>query len=560
MGAYIRVSTEEQASNPEGSIKSQEQRIRAAIESRNFDGSFGELAGVYVDRGLSGKDTNRPELRRLLKDIESGAVSAVMVTELSRLSRSIRDFSDMWELMRTHGCEFLSLREQFDTTTASGEMVLFMLANIAQFERKQTSERISANFNARAERGLFNGGCVPFGYELDPEKNGHLRIVESEAEVVRQAYRVFLEEGSLAAAGKKLNELGLNTSRRRKVEKVGGGKARVNFFTVGNLQRTLTNPVYLGIRTFKVRGEVKTTRGKWDPIISQKDFNRAQVLLKGNYKKRLKVKAFNRFHFLLSNRVVCSTCEQRMAGKSAHGNGGKISYYEHSWAARRDGYLKTGHAKCEPYRVPTKVIEPLVWSDVIQVLTDPGLARSLILEAQQAFSEEDVEKQARRAQDKAAECERQIESIVEHVGHLPKNLSPAKFFTRMEKLEEEKRAWADEAMRLRQSKVGNEPPASLESYQSFVDGLRALLRASEQNPDLRCKIVQRLVESVRVEAEAIEIRYHVGESRLIPLKPDAEDKKQSQTQNGGLALTTPSPVLLKPYGSTRLTNGGGGGS
>ncbi|MEK6578164.1 MAG: recombinase family protein, partial [Bdellovibrionota bacterium] len=141
---YIRVSTEEQAENPEGSIRNQEDRLRATVNFKNMEGSFGEIKEVFVDKAKSGKDTNRPELQRLLTAIRNQEVDLVMVSELSRLSRSIKDFSQIWEMMRAHGCGFYSLRENFDTTTAAGEMVLYTVANIAQFERRQCSERVSA--------------------------------------------------------------------------------------------------------------------------------------------------------------------------------------------------------------------------------------------------------------------------------------------------------------------------------------------------------------------------------------------------------------------------------
>lgn len=154
IGLYIRVSIEEQASNPEGSIKNQEENLRAIVKVKNIDHSFGDVTGVFVDRGLSGKDTNRPELQRLLSAIRRREITLVMVFELSRLSRSMKDFADIWELMREHGCGIYSIRESFDTTTAAGEMVLFTMANLAQFERRQISERVVANIRARATRGL----------------------------------------------------------------------------------------------------------------------------------------------------------------------------------------------------------------------------------------------------------------------------------------------------------------------------------------------------------------------------------------------------------------------
>jgi DNA invertase Pin-like site-specific DNA recombinase len=99
----------------------------------------------------------------MLKAIEAKAVNLVLVTELSRFSRSTRDFSMLQEFLEEHDCKFLSIRENFDTSGAAGQMALNMMATIAEFERKQTAERISSSFQARAKRGIYNGGSVPIG-------------------------------------------------------------------------------------------------------------------------------------------------------------------------------------------------------------------------------------------------------------------------------------------------------------------------------------------------------------------------------------------------------------
>jgi site-specific DNA recombinase len=198
IGAYIRVSTEEQAENPEGSIKSQEQRIRQFIATRNQEEHFGEIAQVYVDRAKSGKDTNRPELQRLLQDIRSGQITLLIVSDLSRLSRSIKDFCEMWEMMRAHSCEFQSLRERFDTTSAAGEMILYTLINLAQFERRQVAERVTANLQARSARGLYNGGIIPMGYKSIPNKKGYLEPDPEYAPLIREAFQAFLREETLS--------------------------------------------------------------------------------------------------------------------------------------------------------------------------------------------------------------------------------------------------------------------------------------------------------------------------------------------------------------------------
>jgi site-specific DNA recombinase len=129
---YVRVSTEEQAQSPEGSIKNQEERLRRVVRERVEDGENAEIVGVFVDPGLSGKDTKRPELQRMFAMIRKREINLVIVSELSRLSRNTKDFCEMWEFFQEHDCEFTSLREKFDTTTAAGEMMLHMMMNFAQ--------------------------------------------------------------------------------------------------------------------------------------------------------------------------------------------------------------------------------------------------------------------------------------------------------------------------------------------------------------------------------------------------------------------------------------------
>ena len=117
IGIYLRVSTEEQAENPEGSIKNQEMRLRDFVKLKNHDTNFGEVLEVFCDPGISAKDMNRPQLQKMLQKIKTGEINLVLVTELSRLTRSTKDFSILWEFMDNHSCKFLSLRDNFDSTT-----------------------------------------------------------------------------------------------------------------------------------------------------------------------------------------------------------------------------------------------------------------------------------------------------------------------------------------------------------------------------------------------------------------------------------------------------------
>jgi DNA invertase Pin-like site-specific DNA recombinase len=126
VGLYVRVSTEEQAENPEGSIKNQEERLKEFVKLKQMVAPFGEVVEVFVDAGISAKDMNRPALQRLLQKIQSKEINLILVTELSRFTRSIKDFSILWEFLEKHQCKFMSIKDNFDTSTAAGELVMYL--------------------------------------------------------------------------------------------------------------------------------------------------------------------------------------------------------------------------------------------------------------------------------------------------------------------------------------------------------------------------------------------------------------------------------------------------
>ena len=136
IGIYLRVSTEEQARIVDGSLVSQRQRLIDFVEGQNRkDNGWGVVIDFYCDEGKSAKDMKRPEFQRLLKDVKSQRINVILATELSRLSRSISDFCELWDMFKKHETSFITIRENFDTTTAAGEMMVFNLINFAQLGR-----------------------------------------------------------------------------------------------------------------------------------------------------------------------------------------------------------------------------------------------------------------------------------------------------------------------------------------------------------------------------------------------------------------------------------------
>ncbi|MBX9769158.1 MAG: recombinase family protein, partial [Bdellovibrionales bacterium] len=506
---YIRVSTEEQAENPEGSIRNQEERLRDTVQFKNRERPFGKVAGIFIDRARSGKDTNRPELQRLLAGIRRREITLVMVTELSRLSRSIKDFAEMWEMMQAQGCAFQSLRENFDTTTASGEMVLFSLANIAQFERRQVAERVTANIVARASRGLYNGGPVPLGYQLIPEKHGYLAVDEEQAPVVRQAFATFLKERSLVSAARSLNASGVKYKRQMQ----GGGNApRLGHFTADNLYCILKNKAYVGIKAYQAHGEPKETRAVWEPIIDEDTFERVQEILKKNY-RRSKRNMKNRYPFLIAGLAVCGQCGERLSGKSAYGKCAKIPYYEHAWSTKRQACLVEKCFHCDPRRVLAKRIEPLIWKEVENLLNDPEVANELLSDARAIHAKRTPQKDQDRIQGKIHSISSQIDALAERIAQLPKTISAEPFYKQMEKLQASKTG-EEEKLRAVQGEGGPlDAPSEIASYQAFLEGIRRLSQEPMQQ-ELRAQITSMLIQKVEIFPNTFRLHFLVGKNYI----------------------------------------------
>jgi site-specific DNA recombinase len=199
VGIYLRVSTEEQVRIQDGSLVSQKQRLIEYVELQNarHENGWGVVVDFYCDEGKSAKDMNRPEFQRMLADVKSKRINLIVATELSRLSRNIRDFCEVWDLFKKHETSFITLRDHFDTTTAAGELMMFNMINYAQYERKQTAERIAANWQSRAKRGLWNGGSIPFGFDRNDKNKAELLPHETESKQVKEIFELFLKEGSV---------------------------------------------------------------------------------------------------------------------------------------------------------------------------------------------------------------------------------------------------------------------------------------------------------------------------------------------------------------------------
>ena len=241
---YTRVSTEYGLDQEFNSLDAQQEAAEAYIRSQTHDG-WTLVRNRYDDGGYSGGSTERPALQRLLADIRDHRIDVVVVYKVDRLTRSLADFAKLVELFDAHHVSFVSVTQQFNTTTSMGRLTLNVLLSFAQFEREVTGERIRDKIAASKRRGLWVGGMVPLGYVSRDKK---LVIEEKEADAVRTIFRRYLELGSIGLLLTDLRERGIVT----KVRHLGDGRTLGGIpFTRGPLAYLLRNRFYIGEIDFK---------------------------------------------------------------------------------------------------------------------------------------------------------------------------------------------------------------------------------------------------------------------------------------------------------------------
>src|ERR1700756_1550654 len=189
---YTRKSSDEGLEQEFNSLDAQREACEAYVISQRHAG-WVALPDMYDDGGLSGGTMERPALQGLLAENREGKVLIIFVYKVDRLPRSLADFAKIVDVLDAHGASFVSVTQQFNTTTSMGRLTLNMLLSFAQFEREVTGERIRDKIAASKAKGMWMGGFVPLGYDA---KERTLVINEAEAKTVRQIFDLYLREGN----------------------------------------------------------------------------------------------------------------------------------------------------------------------------------------------------------------------------------------------------------------------------------------------------------------------------------------------------------------------------
>ena len=268
---YTRKSSEEGLEQSFNSLDAQREACEAFVKSQQHEG-WKLIATHYDDGGFSGGNMDRPALKQLMADIHAGKVSVVVVYKVDRLTRSLADFAKLVEQFDKFGVSFVSVTQQFNTTSSMGRLTLNVLLSFAQFEREVTGERIRDKIAASKKKCMWMGGNVPLGYDARDRK---LEINEAEAVTVRTIFNEFLRLGNVHRLQDWLRENNI-TSRRG------------NHFFRGPLYMMLRNPHYIGL----IKHKKVTYPGEHAAIIDREIWDKVQTLLNDNIQgKRRKVRA-----------------------------------------------------------------------------------------------------------------------------------------------------------------------------------------------------------------------------------------------------------------------------
>jgi DNA invertase Pin-like site-specific DNA recombinase len=350
---YTRKSSEEGLEQDFNSLDAQREACEAYIASQKSSG-WVALADMYDDGGISGGTMERPALRRLLADIEAGRVDTVVVYKVDRLTRSLSDFAKIVDAFDTKGVSFVSVTQQFNTTTSMGRLTLNMLLSFAQFEREVTGERIRDKIAASKRKGMWMGGNLPLGYDVDDRK---LVINPLEAETVRHIFHRYAACQSVRELKEDLDRDGIVSKVRvDRFGKLTGGKPLAR----GALYLMLQNRIYRG----EIVHKENAYPGLHDAIIDEALWDEVQAALSDNRVERL-TQSKAAAPSLLAGLVYDGSGE-RMSPTHANKKGTRYRYYVSQSLIKR-GRPKADAGAC---RVPAADLETIVENTIRVMLAD----------------------------------------------------------------------------------------------------------------------------------------------------------------------------------------------
>jgi len=341
---YCRVSSDERLDQSFNSIDAQKEAGHAFIKSQTHEGWIA-VADDFDDGGFSGGNMERPALRRLLADIEAGRIDIVVVYKIDRLSRSLADFARMVEVFDRCGVSFSAVTQQINSATSMGRLMLNVLLSFAQFEREVTGERIRDKIAASKAKGMWMGGPLPLGYDV---QNRLLVVNEAEAAVVRRIFADFARDRSTTHMVRNYAAEGIRTKTGRT-------------FCKQSIYKLLHNRMYLGEIVHKGR----YYPGQHPPILTRAQWQAAHDVLAQTAEERRVAVATDGRGLPLLRGLLFTTSGERLMPTHTVRKGRCYRYY----TPAKDRHYGAGASNFGS--LPAESIEALVVEQVCQVLSAP---------------------------------------------------------------------------------------------------------------------------------------------------------------------------------------------
>ena len=340
---YTRKSSEEGLDQSFNSLDAQREACEAFILSQRQEG-WRVLHGRYDDGGYSGGTLERPALKRLLADVEAGKVDTIIVYKVDRLTRSLADFAKIVEAFDARGVSFVSVTQQFNTTSSMGRLTLNVLLSFAQFEREVTGERIRDKIAASKRKGMWMGGRVPLGYDAKDRK---LLVNPEEAKLVRKIFILYLKLGCVSKVKRLLDKEGSKSKVRVSVAgKRSGGGAHYR----GALYQILKNRIYLG----EVAHRGQNHPGEHQAIVPRELWDRVQSQLSSGHQGRRNGLKASSASMLVG--VLQDAEGNRFTPSQTSKNGRRYRYYVSQAVIRSPGSSHPGAVRLPAHDIESQVV------------------------------------------------------------------------------------------------------------------------------------------------------------------------------------------------------------
>ena len=367
---YTRKSSDEGLEQAFNSLDAQREACAAFILSQKHEG-WSVVPTLYDDGGYSGGTLDRPALQRLLSDIADAKVDVVVVYKIDRLTRSLFDFAKIVEAFDARGVSFVSITQQFNTTTSMGRLTLNVLLSFAQFEREVAGERIRDKIAASKKKGMWMGGLPPLGYDVQDRK---LLVNEEEAKTVLHIFRRYVELRSVRALKVELDVAGIRSKHRTFADGTNYGGHKLSR---GALYLMLQNRIYRGETTHKGNAYP----GEHKAIVDKPLWDKVQAVLAENRVDRA-TGSDAKYPSLLAG-LVFDDSGERLTPTHAVKKGTRYRYY-----VSKSLITGTANDHSQGRRVPAGNLESLVIARLRAFIVDEGALLSAISDAEKNGAEQ----------------------------------------------------------------------------------------------------------------------------------------------------------------------------